>query len=275
MNRISPSRHSSIHVLSKFGLLDGEAAARVEFDWMVLGLKLTLLNRITPRVLRRKYVKALLPNNLNILLRNATADISILYEIYLKKIYEKHCHLKPGDVVFDVGSHIGVFALKASRLVGSSGVVYSFEPEPENFMLLKRNVASNNALNVKIFDRAVSSQSAMLHLHVHPTNTGMSSVQYATGRTAQISVSSITLDQVIKKYGIQHVDLLKLDVEGHELEVLRGANRFLSMCKHIVMETHEKEGGPPNAQIIETLKKYNFKIELVYSELNDILYGWK
>lgn len=273
----SSFRHVLFYILCRIGLLDDEVAARLEFEWMVLGLKFALLNRtLCRRVLRRKYVKALLPDNLEILLKNATTDILVLAEILLERIYEKHYHPKSGDTVFDIGSHVGIFTVKASRLVGSSGVVYAFEPEPENFMLLKRNVALNRALNVKTFNKAVSSQNGMLYLYVHPIETTWSSVQYAKEGTIQMSVPSITLDQIMQNDDIQEVDLLKIDVEGHELEVLRGANRFLDICKHIAMETHEREGGPPNSQITEALKEHGFKVQLVrYSDFDDMLYGWK
>ena len=243
---------------------------------MVLVLKFTMLYGITRLVLRDRLVKAVLPDNVKILLRSRTVDIWVLHEIYLENIYEKRYHPKSGDVVFDVGSHIGIFTLKASRLVGASGAVYAFEPEPENFMLLKRNVALNKASNVKIFEKAVSSRNGTLQLYIHPTNTGMSSVQYATGRTDQIPVSSVTLDHIMQKHDIQELNLLKLDVEGHEIEVLRGANRLLNICNQIAMETHEKVGGPSNAQIIEELRKHCFKTEVAkHSVESDMIYGWK
>ena len=273
----SSFRHSCVYVLSKIRFRSNHLLGTIfQFECIVLGFKLVLLKRITSRMLRGKLVKALLPDDVKLLLRFGTNDTGILKEIYVENIYEKHHHPKSGDIVFDVGSHIGIFTLKASKLVGSTGFVYAFEPEPENFMLLKRNVGLNKASNIKIFSKAVSSRNGMLQLFIDPSNTGGSSVQYGTGRTSGIRVSSVTLDHIIQKHNIQEVNLLKLDVEGHELEILRGATHFLNICKQIAMETHERVGGPSNAQITEELRKHAFTIELVHdSDENDIIYGWR
>ncbi len=268
--------------IDKIVQLDERFVKNLQFESTVLGFKFALLtrpllkNRIVSRVLRRKLVEARFQDNLRILLRYTTADLAILKDIYVENIYEKHYHLHQGDVVFDIGSHIGIFTLKASRLVEPNGFVYAFEPEPENFMLLKRNVALNKATNIRIFKKAVSSSSRILHLYVDAANTGAHSVQCATGQTRlltrSILVSSVTLDQIMQKFDVKEVDLLKIDVEGHELEVLKGANWFLTICKHIAMETHEGENNAPsNVQIIENLEKHGFAIK----QSGSMLYGWK
>lgn len=268
--------HSWVHVLCRIRYQsDGGLATGLEFKCMVLGAKLALLWPLAAPLLRGRYFVAVLPDNTRVLLRYGTADSFILKEVYAQNIYEKYYHPKPGDTVFDVGSHIGVFTLKASRLIGYTGVVWAFEPEPENFMLLRRNIALNNASNIKAFKKAVSSRKGTLRLYTHPTNTGGSSVQFATGK-ASTSVSSITLDYIIQKHNIQRVNLLKLDVEGHELEVLRGTPRFLEICEHIAIETHERRGGPSNGQIIKELRKHRFKTELVnYTKKEDLICAWK
>ncbi len=81
----------------------------------------------------------------------------------------------------------------------------------------------------------------------------------------------------MKRYDVQKVDFLKIDVEGHELEVLRGGNRFLNICRHIAIETHERQGCVSNSQIKEFLEKHGFKTELIVNprfKKNDIIYGW-
>ena len=246
---------------------------------MVLGLKFAMLYTVISRFLKRRLVIASLPDHTRILLRRMTPDIFIIDEIYVKNVYEKHYHPKRDDVVFDVGSHIGVFTLKASRFVGTGGVVYAFEPCPGNFALLKQNISLNNASNVKILNKAISSQKGMLQFYIDHTNPAASSFQYAGAGVRPIALPCITLDHVLQERDIQQVNLLKLDVEGHEIEVLRGARHFLGICEQIAMETHQRAGGPSNAQIVEELRKYGFRTELVrYSLLpceNDMLYAWR
>jgi FkbM family methyltransferase len=245
-----------------------------EYNWMILGTG-NLLRLITNRLSRSNMLKVVLPDGIKILCRNNWAEIFIIDELYLHNIYEKYYHPKRRDVIFDVGSHIGIFTLKASRLVGVDGVIYSFEPNPGNFAILKQNLIMNNSSNVRFFDKAVSSQNGSMPVFITDNNSGMSSVQFKNANR-QVSVFSVTLDHIIWEKGIQKVNFLKLDVEGHEIEVLKGANRFLDICECIAMETHERQGGPSNNIIIGELRQHGFKIDLLkLNKYNDILYGWK
>lgn len=271
-----------IHVLCRIRGLDADSTLDFKFESMLLGLKLNTLKRLISPFLTGKLVKGTLPDNLRISLRFNTMDIFVVKEIYFNDVYEQHYIPRSGDIIFDIGSHIGIFTLKASKLVGPTGCVYAFEPEPMNFTILRQNISLNNARNVRIFNKAISSQIETLRLNVDSSNTGGSSVQFLSrfekGKTVQISISSTTLDQIMHEYDIQKVDFLKIDVEGHELEVLKGAGHFLDICGHVAVETHERVGGPSNTQIIESLRRHEFKTELInprFAVNNDMIYGWK
>lgn len=86
----------------------------------------------------------------------------------------------------------------------------------------------------------------------------MNSVQWVKESLTQTQVHSITLDHVAQKYEIDKVNFLKIDVEGHELEVLKGANYVLNKCENIAIETHELENDPLCAQIQEVLREHGF-----------------
>jgi len=258
-----------------------DSALDFEFESMLLGLRLAILKRMV-FFLTGRLVRGSLPDNLKISLRFNTLDVSIIREIYFNNVYEQHYAPKLGDIVFDVGSHIGVFTLKASKLVGDAGCVYAFEPEPVNFTILRQNISLNNAQNVRISNKAISSSIGALRLNTDPSNTGRNSVRFLSHsekeKDSSIPVSSTTLDEIIQKYKLHKVDFLKLDVEGHELEVLRGADHFLDICENVAMETHERVGGPSNAEIIEVLQGHKFKTKLIVNplfEVNDMIYGRK
>jgi FkbM family methyltransferase len=260
--------------------LDGEANI-LEFRWSLLGTRfivfnLRFLKGITYRLLKRRLIKVQLPDGNKIFVRNTTYDIYVVDEIYRECVYDKHYQPTLGNIVFDLGTHIGIYALNASRLVGSKGNVYAFEPEPDNFALLRRNMVLNKTSNITVSNNAVSSRQGKLALYMDPRNTGAHSVRCKDGKTGSIFVSSITLDEIMKVYPVKEINLLKIDVEGHELEVLKGAESFLGICDNIAMEKHERIRGPRNEQISGILEKYGFRTEIVrYSEFNDLLYAWK
>jgi FkbM family methyltransferase len=131
----------------------------------------------------------------------------------------------------DVGAHIGYFALKSSVRVGEDGRVVAFEPNPRTLETLHANVAASRATNVTIVPVACTDGETTLEFFDASAggNSMVSSLSRATaGEDAQeFTVRGRPIDNVIRELGIQRVDLLKVDVEGAELYVLRGARETL------------------------------------------------
>jgi FkbM family methyltransferase len=142
--------------------------------------------------------------------------------------------LSEGSVFFDVGAHIGYFSMKAAVQVGTSGRVVSFEPNPEILKLLRDNVASNHFQNVIVEPIACTDRDETLTLYAAPTmNTGASSLSKQNAEISSdqapraFSVRGRPIDDVVRELGLTHVDAIKIDVEGAEVIVLRGAMRTL------------------------------------------------
>jgi FkbM family methyltransferase len=155
--------------------------------------------------------------------------------------------LRPGDVVLDVGAHLGLYALPASRLVGPQGAVHAFEPVAGLAGLLRANAAMNGAANVRVHQVALSDRSGMVDIRVN-RESGLSSLA-PTGRGLAIGIEPVpamTLDEAAAAEGIAGVRLLKIDVEGHEAEVLRGAEGLLAREEDLVVlcELEEKNYAP-------------------------------
>jgi FkbM family methyltransferase len=131
--------------------------------------------------------------------------------------------LGPGMTVWDVGAHIGFFSLLAARLVGSGGAVHAFEPMAANRERLTAGVALNEAANVVVHDRAVSARPGSAELHAHEHSTMWSLLD--TGRAGE-PVDVVTLDLLAGELGAP--DLVKIDVEGAEVDVLRGGATLLA-----------------------------------------------
>ncbi|PYT11932.1 MAG: hypothetical protein DMG59_25025 [Acidobacteria bacterium] len=138
--------------------------------------------------------------------------------------------LSNGSVFLDVGAHIGYFSMKAARRVGKAGRVLAFEPNPETLKLLRDNATANNAQNVIVEPIACTDREQTLTLYAAPTiNTGASSL---ARQNADISVEEAPrpysvrgrpIDDVVRELNLTRVDAIKIDVEGAEVYVLRGA----------------------------------------------------
>ena len=139
--------------------------------------------------------------------------------------------LPEGAVFLDVGAHIGYDTLKASVKVGAAGRVVAFEPNPNTLTLLRSNIAASGAANVIVQPVACSDTDTTLTLFDSTLggNSGSSSLsqQNAGPATRTYTVRARPIDDVIAELGLKRVDVLKADVEGAELLVLRGAAQTL------------------------------------------------
>ncbi len=135
--------------------------------------------------------------------------------------------LAPGDVCLDIGAHIGYYSLLASALVGPGGHVYAFEPSPSNFRALRQNVERNALANVTAVNAALGAAHDRAVLYEGPgTNTGRATLRPSlvddlTTRT-RADVDVITIDEAVPQSEQERVRLVKIDVEGSEVDVLRG-----------------------------------------------------
>jgi FkbM family methyltransferase len=151
----------------------------------------------------------------------------------IRKVIETN--LKQGDVFFDVGANVGFFSLLAARVVGESGDVYSFEPLPELATLLRRTAAANRLSNLHVVEAAVGQRpgtaemavmkdSAYSHLVVGPA----AEVESDHRGWRSVSVKTVSLDDYRDRAVRKPLRLMKMDIEGAELEALDGARQLLS-----------------------------------------------
>lgn len=142
------------------------------------------------------------------------------YTCYLDQYFQHHT-LQPGDVVIDIGAHIGCFAVPAARAVGPTGHVYACEAIPETSVALRRTIAANGLENVTVVNRGLGSEAGEATFTV----SGGSSAHCDLGGKSPVraTVRMSTLEALVGEWGIERVDCVKVDVEGWEAEVLRGA----------------------------------------------------
>lgn len=139
------------------------------------------------------------------------------------------------DVVIDVGANVGGYALRAG-LVGA--LVIAIEPEPSNYRQLVDNVRANHLSSVRTFQLGLSDRSGSGFLRLASTSGGHSLETRAWGVPTgeEVPVELKTLDEIIGEADITRIDWLKIDVERHELAVLRGAIRSLAITENLILE---------------------------------------
>ncbi len=147
--------------------------------------------------------------------------------------------LRPGMVVVDAGANVGQYSLIASQSVGNQGVVYAFEPEPGNFARFSRNLGLNDIQNVRLFRSALDEKagSATLFLSEEQRaahNAGGFALRHREDATTAVAeVNVLRLDSVLEE--TTRFDLMKIDTEGAELNVLRGAAASLARFKPCIL----------------------------------------
>jgi FkbM family methyltransferase len=176
---------------------------------------------------------------------------------------------KEGDIVIDIGAHIGLYTIISSKRVGAQGKVVAIEADPENFEMLNRNIKLNQLTNVIPLNYAVYSKETKIKLYLPSGESGFTKYNtimpnWINTQEKFVEVNANTLDYLLQlnKIRQEEVNWIKIDVEGAEFEVLKGATNVLSKSKDvaILMELH----GPPHIyrpKVEELVNLYNFKIE--------------
>jgi FkbM family methyltransferase len=134
--------------------------------------------------------------------------------------------LAEGDWVIDVGANVGHYTLQLARLVGGTGRVIAFEPVPDTFELLASNVSAAAVRNVSLFNAAVSVQTAAMGISMPRFDSGLKNYYMAalTAKDSEFDVLTIALDSIQLP---RRIALVKIDVEGHELQALQGMEKLL------------------------------------------------
>ena len=169
--------------------------------------------------------------------------------------------LKSGDVFFDVGANVGYYTVFGSRLVGSRGRVVSFEPVIRNLAYLHRHIVVNRLANVSVIPSACADEISLAAFS-SGQNSAMGHLENAPQKDARPKdltlVSTVTLDAVARRLNVAP-NVLKIDVEGAELSVLRGAReRVLPSNPKIFLSLHSEK---LRSDCLDFLKNFGYKFE--------------
>lgn len=189
--------------------------------------------------------------------------------IFLYDFYERNTYLnlrkliQPNFICFDIGANIGFYTLNIARQL-HTGSVHCFEPNPIVFQKLRKNILSNNLTNVFSNNFGLSNKPGKATFFIPQSHHGAASLHKSTIKNAQaIEVELTTLDEYCKRKNINNVDLIKVDIEGHEKFFLEGAIKTIYKSKKLilVMEmSHEnfKAAGYKSQELIDYLTQLDF-----------------
>lgn len=216
-------------------------------------------------LLRRPFLEARIPE-FDLTLKVHTNDV-IGRHLYKYQRYEPevgrclsdHIRFEAGDVVLDVGANIGWYSLIIGRIAGIPVDILAFEPDPENFALLAENIRRNGSSMVTPIQAAAGPEPARQLLYRYAKgNAGRHSLLPIHSGNA-VGVSTVRLDEVWRQHGLGNrvLRLIKIDVEGYELQALQGAGDLLAHCQWLLAEYSPgfmRRGGMDPVDLVDLLE---------------------
>ncbi|EKE06136.1 MAG: methyltransferase FkbM family [uncultured bacterium] len=220
------------------------------------------LQIIILRIFGKNITKVILRNGIVIKGSSSTSLGVVMDETFVLKRYTpKFLNIKRGEIVVDIGSHVGDFSI-LSALQGASKV-YAYEPDPNTFLILKNNIISNNLQNIKIINLAVIDKVGSQSFFQNQDDGG-NSIYDILRTNKSILVKTTTIDEIMISQKLERIDFLKIDCEGSEGLIFKSIPiKTLKKINKISMEYHDNVSELNHMQIIKKLESAGFKTKLL------------
>jgi FkbM family methyltransferase len=161
--------------------------------------------------------------------------------------------IKPGDVVYDIGANVGFYTLLSSILTGDQGRIYAFEPLPGNLRYLREHLKINHISNCTVIEAAAAREDGEARFDPSPGRC-----EGRLSATGTIVVRTVALDSLLRQGIIRPPSLLKIDIEGGEVECLHGAAQTIKSSRPIIfLATH---GPGLQAACVEMLAEWGYRV---------------
>lgn len=198
--------------------------------------------------------------------KHHTYDFS--YKKYKDRFYGLFCrkyNVKEGDIVLDIGAGVGGELPFYASLIGKSGFVYAIEASPDSFKKLEALCEKNHyTKNVSPFCLAISDTMGSVWIE----ETNMYRANQINQSQKGIEVKSLTLDAFVQKHKIQKIDLLKMNIEGAELQVIKGMESSIHLVENFAISCHDflfEEETNIKETITSFFEKNNFQVEEIHT----------
>ncbi len=233
---------------------------RIFLNWLKINSKNLLLNRFFN--FRTEFIFGFKIAGLKYrLIRNLYEGIFFRNEYFFKT-------KKKNPLILDCGANIGLSTIFFKWLYSKSKV-YAFEPDKASFELLKRNLQINNLKDAYAFNYALSNKNGKISFYIDQKNQGsliMSTRPERTPNRKKVTVDAIKLSAFIKKYKIKHIDFLKMDIEGSEVEVFADLEKekLLKQIETMAIEYHHKIGSEKSrlANFLKRIEDAGFEYKI-------------
>jgi len=191
-----------------------------------------------------------------------TSDRTAVWETWKKKMYNpRGFEINKGDIIVDIGGNIGAFSIYAA-VKAKEGKVFAYEPSPENFKRLEKNIRLNRLTNVFPFMKAVDGKAGKNKLYLSKWNFGGHSLfdLPVMNEPESVDVECVTLKGIFVQNNLPKIDFLKIDCEGGEYGILLSTPpEYLRKIGKISMEYH-KIPGHDISRLIELLEEVGFEV---------------
>lgn len=175
--------------------------------------------------------------------------------------------LAPGGVFLDVGANVGFFSLLAARAVGATGSVHAIEPVPSNARQVEINAAANGFANISVVEAAASSTSGTttLLLAEHPGGAVVASAGTPPDPAGSLEVRTVTVDELVRSGALRPPTVIKIDVEGAEVDALEGMVETLREHRPVVV--CEVDGADDSSlatrrsEVVAVLERCGYEVE--------------
>lgn len=226
-----------------------------------------------------------LRNGLSYMCKSGTFSKDIISEIFIDKVYNPNhldIEIKDRDNVLDIGGHIGIFSVLASKKA-VYGKVFTIEPNKESFNFLKKNIEINKCVNIRPFNFGLSDETKDAVLYKRPSTPGSGSVFWIwgakllnTNELDEEKIKLMSINDFLSKEQIPQINFMKIDCEGSEYNILYSMEkRYLHKIRNVVIEYHNIMGNNKfTAQaLMNYLRKEGFSITHK-PDYKNIMYGY-
>lgn len=199
------------------------------------------------------------------------------YEPWLKKFFK--VIIKKNSTVLDVGANIGFHSLYFAELAGNNGKVISVEPILQNFEALEKNIALNHFKNIITVQKALASKQRLMQIGIDANNNNPGAFSLMGNGAKKIDIHCVKGDDLLDDLLIEKIDFIKIDVEGFELEVIKGLLKTIARDKPVIIfefdRNYQLRSSEKPEEIFLLLKAYNYRFATVdaYGKKSPFVYS--